>query len=207
MTDIFDAAYKAYDDNQPHSQGILAVVNVVLGIEQERFDAAWLKWRAEKDQLKHYHELLNRENEQFREALGIARTEYGGKNIEDLDEYDRLRLTANAFQAMNGVLDLQVRRLSGISKMLRGMARRSVMYRAFRQEAIRLGRVAHATANARAEAAQARVVELEAQVKALEPALRELMDQVNMGDEATDLAWKQHNARHALMFFDGDPRA
>lgn len=110
MTDIFDAAYKAYDDNQPHSQGILAVVNVVLGIEQERFDAAWLKWRAEKDQLKHYHELLNRENEQFREALGMARTEYGGKNIEDLDEYDRLRLTANAFQAMNGVLELQVNR-------------------------------------------------------------------------------------------------
>jgi uncharacterized protein YuzE len=48
---------------------------------------------------------------------------------------------------------------------------------------------------------------LQAQVKALEPALRELMEQVNVGDEATDLAWKQHNARHALMFFDGDPRA
>lgn len=52
-----------------------------------------------------------------------------------------------------------------------------------------------------------RVTELEAQVKALEPALRELLDQTHMGNEATDMAWKQHNARHALMFVDGDPRA
>jgi chromosome segregation ATPase len=67
-------------------------------------------WRQKHAEAKHDYELLRRENEQLREALGMARKEYGGKDIADLDEYDRLRLTANAFQAMNGVLELQVKR-------------------------------------------------------------------------------------------------
>jgi hypothetical protein len=62
----------------------------------------------------HDYELLRRESEQLREALGMARKEYGGKNIgkniADLNEYDRLRLAANGFQAMNGVLEVRVKR-------------------------------------------------------------------------------------------------
>jgi hypothetical protein len=55
--------------------------------------------------------LLRKENEQLRDALGMARTEYGGKPISELDEYDRLRLTANGFQAMDGVLRATIARL------------------------------------------------------------------------------------------------
>lgn len=50
------------------------------------------------------YRLLRKENEQLRDALGMARTEYGGKPMSELDEYDRLRLAANGFEAMDGVL-------------------------------------------------------------------------------------------------------
>jgi hypothetical protein len=66
--------------------------------------------RSDPQAAAHDYELLRRDNEQLREALGMARKEYGGKDIADLDEYDRLRLAANGFQAMNGVLELQVKR-------------------------------------------------------------------------------------------------
>lgn len=112
----FEAAYKAYDDHQPHSQGISAAVDAVIEVVEgecvhpeicaERI--SW--WQQKHAESKHDLELLGRENFQLREALGMGRKEYGGKNIADLDEYDRLRLAVNGFQAMNGVLELQNKR-------------------------------------------------------------------------------------------------
>jgi len=51
------------------------------------------------------------------------------------------------------------------------------------------------------------IARLKALVEVLEPALRELYLETLKDPDTINLAWKQHNARHALMFFDGDPRA
>lgn len=78
--------------------------------ERDALKARVAELREDARRDSHDYELLRQHNEQLSEALGMSRKEYGGKNISDLDEYDRLRLTANGFQAMNGVLELQVKR-------------------------------------------------------------------------------------------------
>jgi hypothetical protein len=66
---------------------------------------------AELEESRGDYRRLSKEHDQLKEALGLARNEYGGKPIAELDEYDRLRLTANGFQAMHGALGLTVSRL------------------------------------------------------------------------------------------------
>lgn len=112
----FEAACEAYDENQPHSRGMLAAVDAVVGVLEGKcvhpeICAERISWWQQKHaESKHDLELLGKENFQLREALGMARKEYGGKNIADLNEYGRLRLAVNGFQAMNGVLELQNKR-------------------------------------------------------------------------------------------------
>lgn len=90
---IYGIASAAYDNNQPHSRGISAVVDEVIEALQPELDHVWLR----------------RENEQLREVLAIPRIEHVGKNIAELNEAERHRLVINGFQAMNGVLRRQVK--------------------------------------------------------------------------------------------------
>jgi hypothetical protein len=102
------------------------------------------------------------------------------------------------------------RERDAMSLLLRGMARRSAMHRAFHQEAIRLGRVAHATASARAESALAELErtaadalsidgennELAIRNQALSGALSGVLDAWN--DQDADLVAALDRARAAL---------
>ena len=49
---LFDVAYQAYDDNQPHSRGIQAVIDVTWARHRETIADAVKRWTNERDQLK-----------------------------------------------------------------------------------------------------------------------------------------------------------